>query len=121
MSAGPSNEDLPKRDADPVILFAIREGIGQWPASTGQVVENVLIMRRAERRRQCCGRDLTLVAEVTRGSMTWGLWRCTGCESEYSIGPALSPGWVNTLARLCIDLYSDLQTAIAEAYGRQDG
>lgn len=118
MSAWPSNGDSPEPDADPVILFAIREGIGQWDASTGEVVEKVLIMHRAERRSQCCGRDLTLVAEVARGSMTWGLWRCTCCEAEYSIGPALPATWVSALSRRCIEMYSDLQGAIAEAYGK---
>src|SRR5262245_60840010 len=118
MSAAPSNTDRPEPNADPVILFAIREGIGAWEASTGEVVGNGLIMRRTERRRQCCERDLTLIAEVTRGCMTWALWRCTCCESEYSIGLALPPTWVNALAHLCIDLYTGLQSAIAEEYGK---
>lgn len=113
MSAAPSNEDLPKRDADPMILFAIREGIGQWDASMGQVVERVLIMRRAERPRRCCGTDLPLVADARYGAMTWELRRCLRCQREYEIGPPLPATWVSALSRVCIDLYVDFQAAVA--------
>ena len=101
----------------------MREGIGNWDASVGEVVEmvegNVLVMRRAERQRECCGQDLTLVAAASRGSMVWELRRCLRCEREHSIGPALPPCWLNALAHRCIDLYNDYEAAIAEAYGRQ--
>lgn len=104
------------------IVLAIRQGIGNWDASVGDVVEmaegNVLIMRKAERQRECCGCDLTLVAEARRGSMSWELRRCLRCEREYSIGPALPPCWLSALARRCIDLYVEYQASVAEAYGQ---
>jgi hypothetical protein len=100
------------------IVLAIREGIGNWEASQAEVVDGVLIMRRAERQRECCGAVLTLVAEARRGSMTWELRRCLTCEREHSIGPGLPPTWLNALARACIGLYNDYQAAVAEAYGR---
>jgi hypothetical protein len=112
-------EDNTPQHEEKQIVLAIREGIGHWEASRAEVVDGVLIMRRAERQRECCGADLTLVAEARRGSMTWELRRCLTCEREYSIGPALPPTWVTALARRCIDLYAEYQAAVAEAYGRR--
>jgi hypothetical protein len=107
------------------IVLALREGLGNWDASLGEVVEmvegNVLVMRRAERQRECCGKDLTLVAAASRGSMTWELRRCLRCEREYSIGPALPPCWVSGLARRCIALYEAYEEAVAEAYAQEAG
>lgn len=112
-----SEDEIPGHGKQQIVL-AIREGIGHWHASQAEVIDGVLILRRAERQRECCGADLTLVAEARRGSMTWELRRCLRCEREYAIGPALPPTWVNALARQCIDLYAEYQAAVAAAYGR---
>ncbi len=100
------------------IVLAVREGLGNWDASVGEVVEGVLVMRRAERQRECCEAELALVAAASRGSMTWELRRCLRCEREYSIGPALPPCWVTALASRCIDLHEEYEAAVAEAYGQ---
>ncbi len=99
------------------IVNAIREwGDQGLDASTGEVVDGILIMRPAERIHCCCDDDLEVVAEAARGTLTWGLWRCTHCERSYSIGPKLPPTWVSPLARMCIELYRDYLRAVAIAY-----
>lgn len=98
------------------IVNAIREDIGNWEASDGEVVRGILIMRMAQRRRSCCGRPLERIAGVRRGSLTWELWSCTECERTYSIGPKLPPTWVSALARECIELYCDYRAAVAVAH-----
>ena len=114
-------DDMTHHHGQGRIVLAIREGLGHWEASAGEVVEGVLIMRRAERRRQCCGSDLTLVAAASRGSLKWQLLRCLRCEREYSIGPALPPCRVTALATRCIDLYEQYQAAVSKAYGQSLG
>jgi hypothetical protein len=100
------------------IVNAIREmRPGDWDATEGEVVDGILVMKVAKRRRSCCDQQLERVVEVSRGSLTWGLWRCTRCERTYSIGPKLPPTWVNALARACIKLYCEYQAAVAAAYG----
>ena len=103
------------------IMLAIREGLGRWEASEGEVVEDVLVIRRANRKERCCGRGLSLVASATRGTMSWELRRCLVCEREYSIGPALPSTWVTALARRCIELHEAFQVAVAAAYGQSRG
>jgi hypothetical protein len=114
-------EDDTARPEGQRIVLAIREGLGKWEASEGEVVEGVLVMRRAERQRECCGEDLTLVAEASRGSLTWELRRCLRCEREYSNGPVLPACWVTALAGRCIDLYEAYEAEVSKAYGRRSG
>jgi hypothetical protein len=103
-------------DGEPIVN-AIRElGDGGCDASTGEVVDGVLVMTPTNRTGRCCNDGLTLVAEASRGQFTWGLWRCKHCERAYSIGPKLPPTWVSALARMCIELYCDYRTAVAAAY-----
>jgi hypothetical protein len=89
---------------------------GTWDASEGEVSNGVLIMKPTRRRVSCCGQPLELLAEASRGSLRWGLWRCTTCEQAYSIGPKLPDCWVHALARACIELYETLQAEIDHAY-----
>jgi hypothetical protein len=57
------------------IVNSIREmRPGDWDASEGEVVDRILVLRPATRTRRCCGRDLELVVEAERGTLTWGLW-----------------------------------------------
>jgi hypothetical protein len=110
-------DSMTLNDGDGVVVNAILElKPGDWDASTGEVVDGVLVMTPAMRTRRCCGRDLELVAEAVRGSLTWGLWRCRRCERWYSIGPRLPAGWCTPLARACIELYCDYRAAVAAAY-----
>jgi hypothetical protein len=103
------------------IVNAIREfRPGDWDASTGEVVDGILVMRPARRVRRCCGEGLYLVTEATRGQFVWGLWRCRRCERSYSIGPRLPATWVGRLAQVCIELCCDYQKAVADAYDNSD-
>jgi len=103
------------------IVNAIREmRPGDWDATEGEVRNGILLMKMAKRRRVCCGQMLERVVEVRRGSLTWGLWRCTRCEAAYSIGPKLPPTWVSSLARACIELYCSYHAAVAAAYEPRD-
>jgi hypothetical protein len=99
------------------IVNAIREfRPGDWDASTGEVFDGILLLRPTRRITRCCDEDLYLVAEATHYQFVWGLWRCRQCESSYSIGPKLPPGWVGRLGEILIALYCDYQKAVADAY-----
>jgi hypothetical protein len=103
------------------IVNAIRElRPGDWDASEGEVVDRILVLRPAMRTRRCCGRDLELVVEAERGTLTWGLWRCSRCERAYSVGPELPPTWVGALARACIELYCDFCAEVEAAYQSEE-
>jgi len=104
-------------DGDEAIVNAICDlRPGDWDASVGEVIDGILVLRRTRRPTQCCDRELVLVAEASRGTLTWGLWRCSRCERSYSIGPKLPPTWVSALARACVELYRDYRAAVAAAY-----
>ena len=106
-------------DTNPVIvnaIFAPRRG--RWDATEGEVIDRILVMRPAMRRRRCCGQDLDLVTAASRGSFTWELRRCGRCERTFSIGPKLPPTWGSVLAQRCITLYSEYQAAVAAVYQR---
>jgi hypothetical protein len=86
---------------------------GDWDASAGELHGEILLMRSAMRRTECCGEPLELVAAVEEHSFTWGLWRCRVCGSEYSIGPKLpSNTWVSKLGEICAKLYAGLEAEV---------
>src|SRR6185437_3633151 len=69
---------------DEPVVHAIRVlRPGHWPASEGELIDGVLVMRPIRRRRRCCGDELYLITEVrhaTYRAFTLSLRRCSHCE-----------------------------------------
>lgn len=93
---------------------------GEWDATTGEVVDGILVMRPAKRTRECCDEEPELVAHAEREPFRWELRCCRRCGRSYSIGPALPPVMVSPLSRAMIELYDAYRAAVISA-GASDG